>query len=215
MSHLKTYHFTSNHASSKKNAISKFDILLSEINDDNDSTIRTNLKCGGDWQTIIVVCQDQLSVWQQARSLVQTAFSVMSYDANAPRSTKKLPHCHQLQHIWPQIMSHHSIHFEKDFKDNHSYAWKWCWKWWRCKHNTKKGGWHVEGIGTQLLLSVRSNCLWDNEPDVMYRRPFLSCHPNANVLKHNAQKRFHMWQRLAHNYYFVSEASVCGTTSPR
>ena len=49
MSHVKSYHFTSNHASSKKIAVSKFDILLSEINDDDDSTIRTNLKCGGDF----------------------------------------------------------------------------------------------------------------------------------------------------------------------
>ena len=33
----------------------------SKWNDDDDNTIRTNLKCAGDWQTIIVVCDVQLS----------------------------------------------------------------------------------------------------------------------------------------------------------
>ena len=44
-------------------AKTKNDMLECDLgNDDDDSRIRTTLRCGSDWHTIIIVRQEQLSV---------------------------------------------------------------------------------------------------------------------------------------------------------
>ena len=50
--------------------------------------------------------------------------------------------------------------------------------------------WSVAAIDKQLLLYVRTNCLYDNKPEALCRRPFQLCHtmPMPLVL----QKSFHI-----------------------